>query len=80
MLLPRTRGMHTHCFCASCCCCCPQKLSFSAAEVKLVPLESITAVERSIADFNKAQQDKVRAHSTGGTSNCAVVNTWCSSG
>lgn len=37
-----------------------QKLAFSVCEVKLVPLESITAVERSIADFNKTQQDQVR--------------------
>jgi len=36
-----------------------QKLAFSVCEVKLVPLESITAVERSIADFNRTQQDQV---------------------
>lgn len=36
-----------------------QKLAFIAAEVKLVPLESIAAVEGSIADYTQAQQDKV---------------------
>lgn len=39
---------------------CLQKLSFSIAEVRLVPAESIAAVEHSIAEFNKTQQDKVR--------------------
>jgi hypothetical protein len=39
---------------------CVQKLSFSIAEVRLVPAESIAAVEHSIAEFNKTQQDKVK--------------------
>jgi hypothetical protein len=36
-----------------------QKLAFIAAEIKLVPLESIAAVEGSIADYTQEQQDKV---------------------
>lgn len=36
-----------------------QKLAFTLCEVKLVPQESIAAVERSITDLNKAHMDKV---------------------